>query len=345
MKKYVVFAFFYFSVCNASAQIGGKSVFQFLKFPISARMEALGGGSQSIKNNDLSLAISNPSLIDSSLHKQIVFSNSFFIDGINYGNLAYAHHHPKIKSTLVYTFQYASYGKFDYRDQNGNSLGIFRASDYNLQVGSANYWNRLYYGLNIKFVISQLANFSSLGLASDLALGYYDTNKNIYFSIMLRNAGIQLKTYNKDQDREKLPLQLDASFAKKFKKLPITLSITAQQLQVWNISFPQEESKSAFGTTKPNKKKEIIDNLFSHIVFGTEIEAGKPVRLRFGYNHLRRRELASTNKKSMAGINAGIGLNIKQFSLDYAFGAYHQAGSDNYLTLKIKLDEFGKKAK
>ena len=47
----------------------------------------------------------------------------------------------------------------------------------------------------------------------------------------------------------------------------------------------------------------------------------------------------------MAGITAGLGLNIRQFSIDYGFGAYHAAGSDHFLSLRIKIDEFGKKAK
>lgn len=345
MHKIFLFVFFNSVLSIAFSQIGGKSVFQFLKFPSAARIEGMGGGLATIRTNDISLVLSNPSLIDSSLHKHISFSNAFFIDGINIGNLNYGHYHKKIKTTLVYTFQYASYGKFEYRDISGNSLGTFRASDFNIQVGSSHYWNKLYYGINLKFIISQLANYSALGLASDIALGYHDNEKKIYFSIVLRNAGAQLKTYTKEQSREQLPIQLDASFAKTFKKLPLTLAITAQHLQTWKLSYPKESSSNLLGTNEPNKRKEIINNLFSHLVFGTEIQAGKPVRLRFGYNHLRRLELASSYKKGMSGINAGLGLNIKQFGVDYAFGAYHQAGNDHLLTLKIKLDEFGKKAK
>lgn len=346
MSRNILLLLLFLSTARHSlAQIGGKSVFQFLKFPSSARMEAMGGGMPSIRNNDISLTNHNPSLIDSMMHKHISFSNAFFIDGLNIGNINYGHYHKKIKTTLVYSFQYASYGKFQLTDVNGNILGNFRASDFNIQVGGSHYWNRLHYGLNIKFIISQLANFSSLGLASDIALGYHDEDKKLFFSIVLRNAGAQLKSYTKDVGRERLPIQLDATIAKRFKKLPITLSVTAQHLQTWNLVFAEQKKVNKFGNIESNKRKEVINTIFSHLVFGTEIEAGKPVRLRFGYNHLRRIELASTNKKGLAGISAGFGINIKQFAFDYGFGAFHQAGSDHLLTLKININEFGKKAK
>ena len=47
--------------------------------------------------------------------------------------------------------------------------------------------------------------------------------KNISAVVILRNAGKELKPYDKQIGREKLPLQLDVSFSKKFKHLPITL--------------------------------------------------------------------------------------------------------------------------
>jgi hypothetical protein len=302
----------------------------------------------SIDDEDISLALSNPSLIDSNLNKRIAFSNSFFIDNINIGNLAYAQYHKRIKTTLTYAAQYASYGKFENRDEAGNLLGTFRASDFNFQVGAACYWQQVYYGINLKFIYSNLAQFNSLALAADVALGYRNTDKNLYFSVILRNAGVQLKPYDKTQDREKLPLQLDASFSKKFTRLPFTLVVVAQQLQVWKLTFPEKNNptNNIFGSPQqPKKKNTIINNIFGHLIFGAEVDAGKAVRLRVGYNHLRRLELASTQKRGMSGINAGIGLNIRQFGVDYGFGAYHASGNDHFLTLKIKLDEFGKKAK
>jgi hypothetical protein len=70
-------------------------------------------------------------------------------------------------------------------------------------------------------------------------------------------------------------------------------------LQVWNLKFPEEEqSTNLFGTTKKKSKgSEVIDNIFRHFAFGAEVQAGKPVRLRIGYNHMRRQELGVLERR------------------------------------------------
>ncbi len=350
MRKIGYILLLLLSALRMNAQIGGENIYDFLQFPTSARMEALGGGLQSIKNTtdaDLSLAIANPALLDSSFHKQLSLSNAFYTDKTNIGNISYAHYQPKIKTIFVYTMQYASYGQFDGRDAAGNATGTFRAADFNFQVGMGRHWNRFYYGVNVKFILSHLETYNSIGLATDVALGYHDAKKGWTAAVVLRNAGAELKTYTPETGRQKLPLQLDMTFSKRFKRLPLTLSVTAHNLQTWDLSYPETSSQTiVLGTQKKKGKgSEVMDNLFRHVAFGAEIQAGKPVRLRFGYNHLRRQELGVGKKKGMAGISAGFGVNIKQFAFDYAYAQYHRAGSDHQLTLRIKLDEFGKKAK
>lgn len=349
--KRILFISIYLIVAQiALAQNGGKNIYDFLQFPTSSRTEGLGGGLLSIKSKtdaDLSLAISNPALLDSAYHKQLSITNSFYIDKTNIGNISFAYFHPKIKSTLAYTMQYAAYGKFEGRDAAGNSTGTFSAADFNFQVGVGRNWNHFYYGVNVKFIVSHLASYTSIGLASDVALGYHNPKTNWTATVILRNAGAELKTYVKGDYRQKLPLQLDISFSKRFKKLPVTLSVTAHDLQVWNLRFTEEEQQNTIlgSTKKTSKSTQIIDNIFRHFAFGAEVQAGKPVRLRIGYNHMRRQELGVGKKKGFAGISAGFGINIKQFAFDYSYAQYHRAGSDHQLTLRIKIDEFGKKAK
>jgi len=350
LKKLTIISICFCLVQFAVAQNGGKNIYDFLQFPISSRTEGLGGGLQSIKTKtdaDLSLAIANPALLDSSFHKQLSLTNSFYIDKTNIGNISFAYFHPKIKSTLAYTMQYAAYGKFDGRDAAGNSTGTFSATDFNFQVGVGRNWNRFYYGVNIKFIVSNLASNTSIGLASDVALGYHNPKTNWTATVILRNAGAELKPYIKGDSRQKLPLQLDISFSKRFKKIPVTISVTAHDLQVWNLRFPEEEQQTSIlgSTKKTSKSTQIIDNIFRHFAFGAEVQAGKPVRLRIGYNHMRRQELGVGKKKGFAGISAGFGLNIKQFALDYSYAQYHRAGSDHQITFRIKIDEFGRKAK
>ena len=56
-------------ICIAfQAQNGGNSTFQFLNYSNSARVEAAGGYLLTIKDNDASLGVENPSLLNSSMH-------------------------------------------------------------------------------------------------------------------------------------------------------------------------------------------------------------------------------------------------------------------------------------
>jgi len=347
LKQITAILFLLFSFQLLSAQIGGLNIYDFLQYPNSARMAGINGSTLSKKDGDLSLSFSNPCFIDTTLHKQLVFSNSFYIDKTNLGNVLFAYHHPKIKSTLLYGIQYANYGKFDGRDAAGNSTGTFHAADFNFQVSTARHFNRFYYGVSLKFIVSHLASYTSLGLGTDVAIGYSDTKSRLSFAFVLHNAGAELKPYIKGEGRQKLPMQLDWSLSKSFKHLPLTIYVTAHNLQTWKLTYPEEEQQIILlGTSKKkNKGAEIVDNLFRHTAFGLEVQAGKPVQLRFGYNHLRRQELGIGKKKGFAGFTAGFGVNIKQFAFDYGFAQYNRTGNDHQITLRIKLDEFGHKAK
>ncbi len=69
---------------------------------------------------------------------------------------------------------YMNYGKFDGYDENGISTGEFRASEYNLRAG---YGRKLHpnftVGANAKIIYSTLADYTSFGMAVDLARCLY----------------------------------------------------------------------------------------------------------------------------------------------------------------------------
>ena len=62
----------------AYAQIGGRSTFQFLDMPVSARATAQGGIYNHLYENDAGLARGNPAMLQSGMHKQM--SLSYFCD-------------------------------------------------------------------------------------------------------------------------------------------------------------------------------------------------------------------------------------------------------------------------
>ena len=59
----------------ADAQIGGRYTYEFLGNPQSARLSALGGSLITIQDDDISLAASNPALLNDKSHNQITFNH------------------------------------------------------------------------------------------------------------------------------------------------------------------------------------------------------------------------------------------------------------------------------
>ena len=59
---------------NNLAQIGGDNVYEFLNMPASARVAALGDNFLASKDNDITLTLTNPSLITRNMDNHLSLS-------------------------------------------------------------------------------------------------------------------------------------------------------------------------------------------------------------------------------------------------------------------------------
>ena len=86
-----------------------------------------------------------------------------------------------------------------------------------------------------------------------------------------------------------------------------------------------------------------IDNFFRHFTFSGEFLIGKSevLALRFGYNHLRKKELSIQNFRTLAGFSFGFGVKISKFRLDYGYAKYHIADGGHHLSISTNLSRFG----
>jgi hypothetical protein len=332
-----------FSASPLSAQIGGENTYDFLDLPASARLTGLGGNGIATVDDDIALAFQNPAVLNASMHGQMTLQNAFWFAKTNLSHLAYAYHVDTIRTTFFGGLQFADYGKFVAADAVGNQQGEFRANEYAFHVGAGRHLGgRTSVGATLKFIGSRLESYHSFGLALDLAATYHDTAKRVVVSAVLRNVGAQLSTYA--GKREPLPTDLQIGFSKRLRYLPFRFSIVAHHLTQWNIRYDDPNAPqptSVLGGEPPAEKPfaEFVDNFFRHFVFSGEFLLGKRenLRIRFGYNHLRRAELTVPDTRSMGGISFGFGLKIKKFRIDYGFAGYHLGGSANHLGLSLDL--------
>jgi hypothetical protein len=324
---------------SLSAQIGGESTYKFLSLSPNARITALGGANVSIIDHDINVQLANPAALNRRMNTQAAFGTVVYPGGVNFGNLAYGKRFDKIPGTFGFGLQYIAYGKFKETDEAANVLGTFRAGEMNIYAGYGYQFGRLFsMGANAKFIYSQLASFSSVGMAADLAVMINDTAHNVTASIVAKNLGAQFKPYNKGV-REPLPFDLQAGLSFGFKSVPFRIHMTFHNLHRWDIRYDnpadQEQDNLFTDSSDLKPKKHIADKLFRHVIIGVEFNIKKIVRLNVAYNHLRQQELKLATKRGVPGISVGLGLRIRQFDFSYGFQPLAQGQVLNHFTFTI----------
>lgn len=333
----------------AAAQIGGSNIYEFLNLSPSARVSALGGNLITVRDDDVNLALANPALLNSGVHQQLAFSHNFHLAGIQHGYAAYGHHAEALSTTFHGGVQYVQYGEFQRKNELGEDEGTFRAAEYALNVGAARQvYERMTVGANLRYISSQMESYTSSGIAADLAAIIEDTASNFTITLVARNIGTQLSTYE-GGNREPMPFQLQIGISKRLRYLPFRFSVIYHHLDRWNILYddPSREPSSIFlGEETAERSRAAIwtDNFFRHLIFNGEFLLGKRenFRLRFGYNHFMRQELSIDTYRSLAGFSFGFGVKVKQFRLDYGRSNYHLGGGLNHLGISTSLREFTK---
>jgi hypothetical protein len=332
------------------AQIGGRHTYEFLGNPQSARLSALGGSLITIQDNDVSLAASNPALLNDKTHNQITFNHNFAFADVSNGYLGYGRKFDKWGGINTHIgISYVSFGEFTAADEIGNANGTFSGGETSIALGASKRLNeRIVVGANLKGIFGNLETYSSSGIGGDLGLYYSKPESDFSAAFVIKNIGTELSTYG--NERGNLPLDIQLGISKKLNHLPFRFSIIAHQLQHWNVRYDdpniiQTESIFEDEPTETSAFNEGLDNFFRHFIFNGEFLLGKTqgLKMRFGYNHLRRKELTLSNFRSLAGFSLGLGIRIKGFNFDYGVGYYHLAGAANHLSIRTDLGRFFKK--
>lgn len=334
---------FAFSPLFLFAQIGGLNTFEFLNLPQSARTNALGGYTIAIVDDDINLAYGNPALLNSQMNRKLAVNHNFHLADISHGFAAYGFTLPNKNLHAFIGANYISYGDFVRSNETGIPSGQFSGREVALTLGMATIvQEKLRLGGNLKIVRSRFDNFESWGIGVDLAATYEKSETQSVFSLVLNNMGYQLSTFS--QSTEKFPFNLQLGFSKRLEHLPFRFMITAHHLNRWDLrnDFDQGQDPIFLGE-EPSEKGSFskgVENFFRHISFGGEFLIGKNeiMRLRLGYNHQRKKELAVNGFRSFSGFSYGFGIKVKKITFDYSVSKYHFVGGVNHLSLIINLE-------
>lgn len=341
MNKTYLASISVFCLCTFSsvAQTGGKSAFSFMKMPFSARAEAIGGRAYSLLDDDVSLYLQNPALINEKMHHSLSIGYESYFGGTNMASVSYGRHFNKV-GTFAGGIQYVNYGRFTAADEAGNITGKFTAADYMLSGGFSRGFGKYFsLGVNMKFAVSQYESYTSVGLGFDVGAAYISKSRLFVTTLLVRNAGFQMKAFTQGL-REPLPFEFSVAASHEFGKVPIRLSVSAHNLQQPNLTFinPDETTQLDLSGQPTVTQPKLGQKIMSHFVIGAEIFPFKKlISVRVGYDFLRRYEMKAASRAGTVGLSWGIGLKIHRFELNYSRNAFHLAGSPNVLNLNIKL--------
>ncbi len=346
MKRLVLIVVSLIICLSAFSQNGGDKTYKFLNIPTSSRISALGGFNISHIDGDLSFVNANPAMLTADMHNQFTLSYTNYVSDINLGYAIYARNFEKA-GIFSAGIQYLNYGKFYNTNEYGEILGKFNAADYAINISYAYPLKKFNFGGTLKTIVSDYWEATSFGVAVDLGATYKETASLFSAGMVVKNLGFQIKRYTKGV-REGLPIDVQLGITKKFKHAPFSLSLTAIDLVNWSLRYEStlrtnydsgEEKQENF----LNKLGHAGDELMRHFVIGADITIKNVFYISLGYNYRRRAELALPNKGKIVGFSAGFGLCLKKFSLEYSYSSYHIAGSVNYVSLKINLENIMRK--
>lgn len=336
--RFIVYLLFFIAKGSllVFAQNGGQYAFQFLDLSPSPYLTALGGSQPSYAGNNPANVLANPALLNEAQHSSLSLNTMAYYAGINAGYVGYAQHFDSL-ATFGLGIQYVAYGSMDETDIYGQTIGTFNSGDYAFYASAAKAFGKWSVGANLKFIMSNLANYNASGIAGDIGVAYSDTASRFQMGLTLKNIGTQLSSYN--GNNEPLPFDLQFGVSARLKYLPLRFFATANKLYKWDIRYddPNITQSNSLIEEDTIAKNYFFDNLFRHFVFGTELYLGKALALQVGYNFLRKQELSLANTRSLVGFSFGFALNIKRVSVNYSLATLHQAGAAHHFGLNMRL--------
>ncbi len=338
MNQKLVFLYALLFATSTYAQVGGRSTYQFLNLLNSPRQAALGGKVVTNYDYDPTQALFNPASINPAMDNQLSLNFVDYLGDVSYGTASYAYLWDRRTQVLHMGVTYINYGKFDGYDEQGNETGSFSGGEVALSFGHARNiaFTNFHIGGNLKFISSQLEQYSSFGVAADLALMYVYEAWDLHITAVARNIGTQITPY--EDTYEKLPFEVILGISQTLQNVPIRWHFTLENMQRWEVAFanPNRDENDLEGNTN-SEKISFTDHAFRHMIFGIELFPDKGFNIRLGYNVRRAEELRIIEQRSFAGISAGFSIKLNKLRLSYSYSKFSSAAASNYFGLNINL--------
>jgi len=329
--KYILYIVFFSFIAQLSFAQNGDEVFSFLRYPTSTRANALGGNNISLIERDPSLIFHNPALLGAEMDGMINLNYMNFFSDINTGSALYV---KAIGDNSAWGVgaNYINYGNFKQMNKEGGEEGTFTVNDFSLNAFYSHDLSEKWRGgLSLKFLYSSLESYTSFGLAVDAGLSYYDSEKDFSFGIAFKHIGAQLKAY--EEERYKMPWDIQLGFSKKMAHAPFRLSLTAMYLNKWDFDYIDQTDNTYEGDT-------FMKTLLKHFVIGIDYIPTENFWLGVGFNPKTNMDMKLQGGNKLSGFSAGAGVTIKMFDVGVSIAKYHPSALSLMLSVSTTLSDF-----
>lgn len=313
-RKFFVLTLFLTSFFISQSSVFSQEevpAFDFLRVDPGAKGSSLAGAFDTY-TDDPNAMFYNPATLSTMTSRKVSAGFGKYLLDMNFGTLSYAQKYKEI-GWFGIGIKYFDYGSFDKADEEGNTTGeTYSANDLMLSVGYSNFmYEKLNYGITLKYIYSGIGEYKSSAVAADLGLLYLLPEQQMAFSLSVNNIGTQLSAYI--DTKEKLPLDVRLGFSKRLEHTPVRLNLSLSKINEPREKFVQHLKAFAIG---------------AEIIFSDNVSA------RIGYDNEQRQDLKLGSSLGIAGFSAGLGIRFAdRVVFDYGLNSLGAIGSTHRVNI------------
>ncbi|MFZ5517156.1 MAG: PorV/PorQ family protein [Candidatus Zhuqueibacterota bacterium] len=291
-----------FSIVNSHASSPGTAGFEFLRTHIGARPSAMGGAYVSLSGDIYSMYFNPAGLAGISGRMATATYLNHVLD-FQSGFAAYTQSLKNIGQVAL-GFNYMNYGDFDETTAAGEKVGSFSAGSLAVMGSVGRVINdQIKVGASVKFIRSTIDTYSSNAVALDAGAIYHvPFVEGLNVGVGIFNVGQAITAFVDEKDN--LPMNFVIGASKSLAHLPL----------MWSVSV----------------NKYIDDDVRVNV--GAEFTMAEGFYLRLGYNSLGSDQKVGADSDQFAGVSFGLGMDWRQYELDYAVSSFGAIGYLNRLS-------------
>ena len=326
------------------AQTGGRQVFGMVLHSSDPMTLSQGGFAPVWGTQSPLRSLSNPALLETGLGRSYAAAWVQRSAGLGQGEVAWVVPTPQeSRWTMAWGARFSGTGSMARTNPFGQMEGEHRASEgaliYSLAHRFSPRWN---WGVQGRLYSSQLGGYAAWGGGLGLALRYEDPEQRRAYALLMDDLTLVFRDYLPGSLGQRLvPRRVSLITTQALAHLPLRWTLGLQHLENWSLRYQDPNdpfqnrvfSLNDSDTLRESALSAVRQELFLHLVLGAEINLGKYLRFRTGYQALSRAEWSFPERTGGSGFRWGLALETKRIRMEFTTFPQTLAGRTSAFSL------------